>query len=544
MTSINYNASAITALRTLQQTNSALETTQNRVSTGLKIGEAKDNAAYWSISTTLKSDNKALSTVKDALGLGAATVDTAYQGLNKALEVLDEIKSKVTAATQDGVDKTAIQAEITELQKQLVSIATASSFSKENWLSVDSSSVGYTSERSVVSSFNRDASNGVSIGTIGIDISAIALFDTSATGEGILNGGKSGNATATGKLVSGVDTSTLTGGTNTKGQISIAAFTTPQAGDSFSIDLTIDNGQTKTVTFTATASATTTGDAFKAAIEAAFGTTAVTVTNTAGAIVIQSNLSGAGSRVVNTAFVKTGAGSTAAGAITNTAANGIPAAYDKAAVTNAAFAAGDAFTLDSDDSISFKLAVDGGDTKVVTIRKATVDAALGTTDGKVGDAVAMKNVLARALSDAKIEGVTVSQTAGAITFQSNAATATSKIEIYDVAASKGTAITDVNVVGASKTQLADYISSINTAIDKVTTAASNLGAVAARIDLQDTFVDTLIDTIDKGVSGLIDADLSEESTRLQALQTKQQLGIQALSIANTSTQNVLSLFRS
>ena len=83
MTSINFNASATTALRTLQQTNASLETTQNHVATGLKIGEAKDNAAYWAISTTLKSDNKSLSTVKDAIGLGAATGDVAYQGLNR-----------------------------------------------------------------------------------------------------------------------------------------------------------------------------------------------------------------------------------------------------------------------------------------------------------------------------------------------------------------------------------------------------------------------------------------------------------------------------
>ena len=52
-----------------------------------------------------------------------------------------------------------------------------------------------------------------------------------------------------------------------------------------------------------------------------------------------------------------------------------------------------------------------------------------------------------------------------------------------------------------------------------------------------------MDTIDKGVSGLVDADMNEESTRLQALQVKQQLGVQALAIANQSAQNVLRLFQ-
>jgi flagellin len=78
----------------------------------------------------------------------------------------------------------------------------------------------------------------------------------------------------------------------------------------------------------------------------------------------------------------------------------------------------------------------------------------------------------------------------------------------------------------------------------VTTAAANLGSVKSRIDLQTTFVGNLMDSIDKGVGALVDADMDEASTRLKALQTQQQLGIQALSIANSDAQNILSLFRS
>ncbi|MEQ8930957.1 MAG: flagellin, partial [Nitratireductor sp.] len=90
MSSIMTNASAMTALKTLQSTNKALETTQARISTGYRVGEASDNAAYWSIATTMRSDNKALSTVQDALGLGAAKVDTAYTGMKAAIDVVDE----------------------------------------------------------------------------------------------------------------------------------------------------------------------------------------------------------------------------------------------------------------------------------------------------------------------------------------------------------------------------------------------------------------------------------------------------------------------
>jgi flagellin len=77
----------------------------------------------------------------------------------------------------------------------------------------------------------------------------------------------------------------------------------------------------------------------------------------------------------------------------------------------------------------------------------------------------------------------------------------------------------------------------------MTTAATNLGAVQSRIDIQKDFVTGLMDAIERGVAQLVDADMNEESTKLQALQVKQQLGIQALSIANGNSQNILSLFR-
>ena len=77
MASIMTNASAMTALQSLNATNKQLSITQARISTGFRVAAAEDNAAYWSIATTMRSDNGALSTVKDALGLGAATIDVA-----------------------------------------------------------------------------------------------------------------------------------------------------------------------------------------------------------------------------------------------------------------------------------------------------------------------------------------------------------------------------------------------------------------------------------------------------------------------------------
>ena len=124
----------------------------------------------------MRSDNAALSTVQDALGLGAATVDVAYTGINSAIKVVDQIKSKLVAARQPGVDRGKIQSEITELQAQLRGIADSASFSGENWLSVDSGAASYNATKTIVSSFSRTG-GAVSIGTIDIDVGGTKLFD-------------------------------------------------------------------------------------------------------------------------------------------------------------------------------------------------------------------------------------------------------------------------------------------------------------------------------------------------------------------------------
>lgn len=88
----------------------------------------------------------------------------------------------------------------------------------------------------------------------------------------------------------------------------------------------------------------------------------------------------------------------------------------------------------------------------------------------------------------------------------------------------------------------DALAKIETAITNVNEVLSQLGATANRLELQQTFAGKLGDTVDIGVGNLVDADLAKESATLQALQTKQQLGLQALSVANQAPQTVLSLF--
>jgi len=87
------------------------------------------------------------------------------------------------------------------------------------------------------------------------------------------------------------------------------------------------------------------------------------------------------------------------------------------------------------------------------------------------------------------------------------------------------------------------IAVVETSITSVNNALAKLGTAENALTSQQTFVSNLQDTIDTGVGNLVDANLAKESAQLQALQTKQQLGIQALSIANSSSSSLLSLFR-
>ncbi len=305
MTSLLTNVSAITALQNLSATNRAMQTTQDRISTGMRVANASDNAAYWSIATTMRSDNSSLSAVKDALGMGSATVDVASAALKTTSDLVTQIKSKLVAASQPGIDREKVQAEITQLQDQIKSVADSSTFSGQNWLSVDTTAADYTATKNIVASFTRSGSD-VSIGTIDVDTSKVSLFDSGA-----------------------------------------------QTG-------IIDKDRT-------------------------VGTTTVNV---------------------------------------------------------------------------------------------------------------------------------------------------SSLDI--------SALTDST---ADQETLQDYISGVDAALTDVTTAASDLGAVKTRIGLQSDFVSNLMDAVNKGVGQLVDADMNQESTRLQALQVQQQLGVQSLSIANQSSQQILSLFR-
>ncbi|MFD1807774.1 flagellin [Gemmobacter lanyuensis] len=87
------------------------------------------------------------------------------------------------------------------------------------------------------------------------------------------------------------------------------------------------------------------------------------------------------------------------------------------------------------------------------------------------------------------------------------------------------------------------LASIETMIQAATDASAAFGSSESRLNTQQDFVSKMSDALTTGISSLVDADMEEASARLQALQTQQQLGVQALSIANQAPQSILSLFR-
>ena len=316
MSSIMTNTAAMAALQTLRSINTDMETVQARVSSGYRVETAADNAAYWSIATTMRSDNQAMSTVKDALGLGAAKVDVAYTAMESSIEVVTEIKNKLVAAREPGVDKTKINKEITELKNQLQSISESASFSGENWLNNESTAAAGT--KSIVGGFNRDVNGLITITTLDVDVTSITLIGANNESLGI-----------------------------------------------FTKDIDAD----------------------------------------------QLNPDGATGTASNYYLIDTGT-------TTGTAASG----------------------------------------NAIALTASTTDA-----------------------------------------------------------------------------QVTEMVRVVDSILSQITDAASNLGAIQKRVSMQEDFVANLMDSIDSGIGRLVDADMNEESTRLKALQTQQQLGIQSLSIANTNS---------
>ena len=161
------------------------------------------------------------------------------------------------------------------------------------------------------------------------------------------------------------------------------------------------------------------------------------------------------------------------------------------------------------------------------------------------DFKALRDQLAKAVSNAEFNGVNMVKAGGTTIAALANANATSKITVSSQSLALGGANVTVAAAGSigTITLATAMITTVNTSIANVSTALSKLGTGSKALGSHLDFVTKLQDSIDIGIGNLVDADLAKESAKLQALQTKQQLGIQALSIANQSSSILLGLFR-
>jgi len=159
---------------------------------------------------------------------------------------------------------------------------------------------------------------------------------------------------------------------------------------------------------------------------------------------------------------------------------------------------------------------------------------------------ALRNQIDTIANNATFDGVNLISNSATNTASIKAianADATETIDIDHVDLSKSNSAIAATLSVLTGTVGSADVSDLETAIQDVSSALSKIGTGAKALDTHLTNVMKLQDTLDAGVGNLVDADLAKESARLQALQTKQQLGVQALGIANQASSVLLGLFR-
>ena len=161
------------------------------------------------------------------------------------------------------------------------------------------------------------------------------------------------------------------------------------------------------------------------------------------------------------------------------------------------------------------------------------------------DFKALRDQVAKVVANAEFNGKNLLDTGSTSVAALANADASSKLTVRaEIMALGGSIVTLAATASFSTaTQANTLAGTVKTSIDNVSASLSRLGTASKSLETHLNFIGKLQDTLEAGVGNLVDADLAKESARLQALQTKQQLGIQALSIANSSTSTLLGLFR-
>lgn len=561
MTSILTNTASMTAVALLRDANVSVSKLQLQASSGLRISSASDNAAYWSISTTMKSDADAMSAAQDAMSFGAAKISTAYSGIEATIDVVDAFKAKIVAAMEQGVDKTKIQNELDQLKQQAVSIATSASFAGQNWLNTDVTDLydPTVSKELLTTGFVRNGSS-VSVSTTEVDLAAVALFNT--TGGGILQ--KDDRSPGTIGGLRNTDAFTYGGGAiqsfNFDGPL---VFTDDSTAITFQMVLDADDpsnttspGGGTTVSVTLNRSlmdqvyptlngVISSRDQFAWLVREAviplggqFASRSGTNDGYALLSLETSGLTGSSIQVIN---VSSTLADGKAGGLAATGTNygsrpSVVSYWDEQ------------FNVHSTAQLYVPIRINGT-TTTLEITRDTVDQALGTTTGDVTSADDLVTVLNAAMQAQNV-GVKATNAGGHILYEpdetiNKASGSKTSIGIgpaYDGFGGLpnfGLLDVDITPPGAN---LDYYLTGIEAMLGKLAGAGSTLGSLEKRNSMQADFLDSLMDSIGRGVSRLLDADMEEVSARLAAQQARTQLALSSLNIANSMPQKVLQLF--
>ncbi|APO79760.1 flagellin domain-containing protein (plasmid) [Rhizobium etli 8C-3] len=595
MSSITTNVASIAALQTLRLLNSSLQTTEGVVSSGMRVETASDNAAYWSIATTMRSDRAAVSAVRNALDIGASVVDMSYEAMDHVKDVLSEMRAKLVTANDASVDKSKIQEEISQLAQSTVSIAAAASFNGVNWLTTNIHDLyeAIPSDRSakLTSSFVRGADGTVSVGATMFDLINTSLFNSE--GDGILQGDPRSPGTI-GGIRPYENWLTPDIGNDYQPNYPIAGMPatllqyipyTVVGDDDVPTPIVFSN--TDTITFDITIDGDDPSQGLAGPLNPGITTTGITidyalVNSVAGASIDNATEMVA---VLNAAFQAKGIDTLVSASRPMIHPSGAPpypdpAHYEIMTLENSGLdgsqvqisnfsstinvgSLGDAnsygilgslipltfepFKVFKDVVIDFTFGVSGEPTETHAIDRNTVNAILGTTDGWVNTAddmvTILKALITRPNTIIEANGSSILVRSDPLDDRLNGG----KTDIgftnmsVNVEPIPEMGVLDIDIEkypGAVNS----YLNSVDIMLARVTSGTAALGALKKRIDLQASHTETMIDAISSGVGRLVDADMEEESTRLGALQTQQQLALQSLSIVNSAPQALLSLF--
>ena len=175
------------------------------------------------------------------------------------------------------------------------------------------------------------------------------------------------------------------------------------------------------------------------------------------------------------------------------------------------------------------------------------DTSISTSDRAAlnSDFQSMISQIKNAVANASFDGANMIESGGTTLYALSSPDNSNKLTLQAQSLALGGANLTVaaNSSFTTASQASTLLTTINTSITNVNLAVSKLGTEANQVTENLTFVSKLSDSLTSGIGNLVDADVAAESATLQALQTKQQLGVQALSIANSSSGNLLSLFR-